>query len=204
VPSPESATPTNEGSSRTGGLSAAVASVMTPSEHRPLPGRWPGTAEQRGQAGNAGLSHPARMLEVVSRSRRRLAKGIKPGPDYRVRAPAALASPAERIARLGPSQVLERITRTRVQRDEAGAELAALIDHAVSLGIGWPDIAARLGVSRQAARQQYHRRHRDHAGEHSRPARPGASAAPPCNARSRCPPGAVAAGRAPQGCACLA
>jgi hypothetical protein len=34
----------------------------------------------------------------------------------------------------------------------------------VALGIGWPDIAARLGVSRQAARQHYQRRHGGEAG----------------------------------------
>ena len=87
-------------------------------------------------------------------------------PGYRHRAPAAPPAPGQRAARLSPSQVLERITRARLRRDEAETELAVLIDHAVSLGIGWPDIAARLGVSRQAARQQYHRRHRDHVAEH--------------------------------------
>jgi hypothetical protein len=70
------------------------------------------------------------------------------------------------MSRLGPAKVLERITRARIQRDELEQELAALIDHAVALGVGWPDIARHLGVSRQAARQQYHRRHRDHAAEH--------------------------------------
>jgi len=35
-----------------------------------------------------------------------------------------------------------------------------LIDHAVGLGIGWPEIASRLGVTRQAACQHYQRRHR--------------------------------------------
>jgi predicted transcriptional regulator len=57
--------------------------------------------------------------------------------------------------------VLERIRRARIQWEEAEAELALLVDRAVSLGIGWPDIARRLGVSRQAARQHYQRRHRD-------------------------------------------
>jgi hypothetical protein len=57
--------------------------------------------------------------------------------------------------------VLELIERARVAEQEAEAHLAVLIDHAVGLGIGWPEIAARLGVSRQAARQQYQRRHRD-------------------------------------------
>jgi predicted ArsR family transcriptional regulator len=57
--------------------------------------------------------------------------------------------------------VLERISQARLQRDALDAELALLIDHAVSLRIGWPDIAQRLGVSRQAARQHCQRRYRD-------------------------------------------
>jgi hypothetical protein len=48
---------------------------------------------------------------------------------------------AEQITRLSAAKVLERISRARLQRDELDAELALLIDHAVSLGIGWPDIA---------------------------------------------------------------
>jgi predicted ArsR family transcriptional regulator len=56
--------------------------------------------------------------------------------------------------------VLDRITRATLQQEELDAELAALIDHAVALGVSWPDIARRLGVSRQAARQHYQRRHR--------------------------------------------
>jgi|SRR5215470_13407105 len=104
----------------------------------------------------------------MSRSRRRLAKGIKPRPNYRMRASAAPPTPAERIARLSPVEVLERINRTKLQREELDAQLALLIDHAVALGVSWPQIARRLGVTRQAARQQYHRHHRDaeqaHAG----------------------------------------
>jgi hypothetical protein len=63
-------------------------------------------------------------------------------------------------------QVLERISRARIAREELDAELALLTDHAVALGAGWPEIATRLGVSRQAARQQYQRRHRDHQACH--------------------------------------
>ena len=96
----------------------------------------------------------------MSRSRRRLAKGIKPRPDYRPKA-SRPPHPAERIARLSPAQVLERISRARLQRDELDAELAMLIDHAVALRISWPQIAYHLRVTRQAARQHYHRRHRD-------------------------------------------
>jgi predicted transcriptional regulator len=62
---------------------------------------------------------------------------------------------------LSAVQLLERIERARLARDEAEAQLAALIDHSVGLGVGWPEIAARLGVTRQAARQHYQRRHRD-------------------------------------------
>jgi hypothetical protein len=100
------------------------------------------------------------MLGAVSRSRRS-AKRIKPRRDDRARVPVAQPGPVERIARLPAAKVLERIGQARLQRDELDAELTLLIDRAVSLRIGWPDIARRLGVSRQAARQQYQRRHRD-------------------------------------------
>jgi hypothetical protein len=59
--------------------------------------------------------------------------------------------------------VLERIEDARAAQQEAEAELAVLVDHAVTLGIGWPEIATRLGVTRQAARQHHQRRHRDSA-----------------------------------------
>jgi hypothetical protein len=103
----------------------------------------------------------------MSRSRRRLAKGIKPRPNYRVKTPAAPPSATERIARLSPAQVLERISRARLQREELEAELALLTDHAVNLGIGWPQIAVCLRVTRQAARQHYQRRHRSDVGRTS-------------------------------------
>ena len=61
---------------------------------------------------------------------------------------------------------MERIARVRLHQKELDTELAALIDHAVMLGIGWPDIAHRLGVTRQAARQRYQRRHHDDTAEH--------------------------------------
>ena len=70
---------------------------------------------------------------------------------------------AHQVSRMSSAQALERITRVRVAQQEAEAELAVLIDHAVGLGIGWPEIAIRLGVSRQAARQHCQRRHRDDA-----------------------------------------
>jgi predicted transcriptional regulator len=58
------------------------------------------------------------------------------------------------------AQVLEQMERTRIAQQRAEAALAKLVDQAVGLGIGWPEIAARLGVTRQAARQHYQRRHR--------------------------------------------
>jgi predicted transcriptional regulator len=64
---------------------------------------------------------------------------------------------------MSPPEVLERIERARLTREEAEAQLTMLVDQAVSMGIGWPEIAARLGVTRQAARQHYHRRHRNGA-----------------------------------------
>ncbi|HKA95333.1 MAG TPA: hypothetical protein VKD66_03625 [Streptosporangiaceae bacterium] len=103
----------------------------------------------------------------MSRSRRQ-AKRIKPRPDDPARGPAAPPGPAERIARLPAAKVLERISRARLQRHELDAELALLIDHAVNLGIGWPEIARCLGVSRQAARQHYQRHHRDGASRQDR------------------------------------
>jgi hypothetical protein len=87
-------------------------------------------------------------------------------PGYRHRAPAAPPTAGQRAAQLSPSQVLEKIARARIQQDDLEREQAALIDHAVTLGISWPDIARHLGVTRQAARQQHQRRHRHHADEH--------------------------------------
>ncbi len=64
---------------------------------------------------------------------------------------------------MSPPQVLDRIGRARVAQQRAEAELAALTDHAVELGLGWPKIATPLGVTRQAAGQHHQRRHRDGA-----------------------------------------
>jgi predicted transcriptional regulator len=69
-----------------------------------------------------------------------------------------------------PPELLERIERARLTREKADAELAVLVDRAVGMGIGWPEIAARLGVTRQAARQHYQRRHRHGASRQDRAA----------------------------------
>lgn len=99
----------------------------------------------------------------MSKSKRRPGPSVKQAQAWsglRHEAPSGPTRPAPRVSRLSPPQVLERIERARVARDKAEAELVVLIDHAVSLGIGWPEIAVKLGVTRQAARQHYERRHR--------------------------------------------
>jgi hypothetical protein len=109
------------------------------------------------------------MLDSMGKSKRRSGTRVKHGQSQRLqRAPAEPTGSAQRDTRLSAPQVLARIERARLARDEAETELAVLIDHAVDLGIGWPEIAARLGVTRQAARQQYQRRHRDSASRHDR------------------------------------
>jgi hypothetical protein len=65
------------------------------------------------------------------------------------------AAPSQRSS----TEILERLKRARSARDAADAELDALFDRAVGLGVGWPEIAEQLGVTRQAARQRYQRRH---------------------------------------------
>ena len=105
----------------------------------------------------------ARMLERMSKPKRRPSASTKHAQPDRRPAPAEPPAQAEQDSPVSPSQVLERIKYVRVAQQQAEAELAALVDYAVGLGIGWPEIAAQLGVTRQAARQHYQRRHRDGA-----------------------------------------
>jgi hypothetical protein len=70
-----------------------------------------------------------------------------------------LARSAQRPSQRSSTEILERLNRAESARDAAQAELDALVDRAVGLGIGWPEIAQQLGVTRQAARQRYQRRH---------------------------------------------
>src|SRR5215467_14887346 len=112
------------------------------------------------------------MLDSIGKSKRRSgprAKHVQ--PRWRQQMPAELAGSAGRGTHLSAPEVLEQIEHARHVRDEAEAELTTLIDHAVDQGIGWPEIAARLGVTRQAARQHYQRRHRDVAATRHRSAR---------------------------------
>ena len=106
------------------------------------------------------MSYLARMLDAMGKSKRR-SRGRHGRPGRQHQAPAEPASPAQRITPLSAAQALEQIERARLARDQVETELAVLIDHAVALGVGWPEIAARLGVTRQAARQHYQRRYPD-------------------------------------------
>jgi len=108
------------------------------------------------------LSYITCILDHVARAKRRAkpkARQIHQGqrPEGQAQPPG----PTKRISGLSPPQVLERIEDAKAAQQEAEAELAVLVDQAVILGIGWPEIATRLGVTRQAARQHYQRRHRD-------------------------------------------
>jgi hypothetical protein len=100
----------------------------------------------------------------MSKSKRRPAPKAQLEQSERRRPTAEPGRAAKRLARLSAPQLLDRIERTRLVRDGAEAELGVLVDQAVDLGIGWPEIAGRLGVTRQAARQQYHRRHHHRPG----------------------------------------
>ena len=66
---------------------------------------------------------------------------------------------AQQPTQRSSAETLEQLKRVRAARDKAESELDALVDRAVDLGIGWPQIAAGLGVTRQGARQRYQRRH---------------------------------------------
>ena len=101
------------------------------------------------------------MLDGMARPKRRARQRIQQAgrSAQAQREPLAAASAALPSSQRSVAEMLERLKRGRSARDEAEAKLDALVDRAVDLGIGWPEIAAQLGVSRQAARQRYRRRH---------------------------------------------
>ena len=108
------------------------------------------------------------MMDRMRRPKRQSDPRARQIQPDRGQPPAEPPSPARPVSRLSPSQVLERIRRARVAQQEAEAMVATLIDDAVGQGIGWPKIAAELGVTRQAARQHYQRRHCDDTSRHDR------------------------------------
>src|SRR5437868_7814794 len=82
---------------------------------------------------------PGRLECVPRRKRQPGPKARQAQQDQRRQAPAAGApGPAQRVSRMSAEQVLEQVGRVWVVQQEAEAELALLVDHAVGLGIGWP------------------------------------------------------------------
>ena len=109
------------------------------------------------------------MLDSVGKSKRRSGPRAKHVQSRsRQQESAEPAGMERRVTHLSAPQMLEQLEHARHVRDQAEAELATLIDDAVDQGIGWPEIAARLGVTRQAARQHYQRRHREDSSHKDR------------------------------------
>lgn len=69
-----------------------------------------------------GLSHPSRMLGSMGKSKRRSGPRVKQAqPRWRYQAPPEPADSAQRVTHLSAPQVLARIERARLARDEAEA-----------------------------------------------------------------------------------
>jgi hypothetical protein len=111
-------------------------------------------------------------LDRVARRKRQPSPRARQAQSHRRQQGTAAESPglAKEISQMSAAEALERIERARAAQHQAEAELALLIDHAITLGLAWPEIAVRLGVTRQAARQHYQRRHRAEADPKGRPA----------------------------------
>ena len=102
----------------------------------------------------------SRIIEGMSKPRRRATQKARQARSSQMAHNALnTAGSAQRPSPRAPTAILDRIKRARSARDAAEAELDAIVGRAVDLGIGWPEIAAQLGVTRQAARQRYRRRH---------------------------------------------
>jgi hypothetical protein len=102
----------------------------------------------------------------VSKSKQKAARRARKVQAAR-HATAPLPDPLKGVSHLPEAELLDQIRLARVDRDDAEADLAKLIDAAVSHGVGWPQIASQLGVTRQAARQQYQRRHAERVSDQS-------------------------------------
>jgi hypothetical protein len=116
-------------------------------------------------AGGIGRDNPhcpkRRIIDGMSKPRRRSRQKPRQArsgqPHHKaVEAAGATRRPSQQAS---AGEILDRLKRARSARDAAQAEVDVLVDGAVGLGIGWPEIAQELGVSRQAARQRYQRRH---------------------------------------------
>jgi len=56
-------------------------------------------------------------------------------------------------------RVTDKLAELVAERRDLDQKIAMQVDSLVRYGAGWPEIAAALGVTRQAARQAYTRRH---------------------------------------------
>lgn len=74
-----------------------------------------------------------------------------PVPRRREASPAAIAVAADSLT----CQLAALAERQRAAQVDVDGE----VDRLVAAGVGWPPIASALGVSRQAARQRWLRRH---------------------------------------------
>ena len=98
------------------------------------------------------LVGPSPHAGLVSKSKRKpVLRARKAQPDRRDQAPARPSGSPKRVTQLSDVELLEQIKQVRIERDDAETELAMLIDTAISQGLGWPQIASQLGVTRQAA-----------------------------------------------------
>lgn len=98
------------------------------------------------------------MLGDMGKPRRRTDQKAKQARSS-TKSPVDAVNSTRLHAQSSGGQIVEQLGRARSARDAAEAKLDAIVDRAVDLGVGWPEIAAQLGVTRQAARQRYHRRH---------------------------------------------
>lgn len=102
----------------------------------------------------------SRMIDGMSKPRRRSTQRARQARSSQTEYKSVdAAGSAQRPSQRSSTEILERLKRARSARDAAEADLDAVVDRAVDFGIGWPEIAAQLGVTRQAARQRYQRRH---------------------------------------------
>lgn len=100
------------------------------------------------------------MIDGMSKPRRRSTQRARQARSSQTEYKSVdAAGSAQRPSQRSSTEILERLKRAQSARDAADADLDAVVDRAVDFGIGWPEIAAQLGVTRQAARQRYQRRH---------------------------------------------
>jgi hypothetical protein len=72
---------------------------------------------------------------------------------------AATAAPIQHPLAPPPVANLDRLARLVDQARALHEQIDLEVDHLATTGVSWPVIATVLGVSRQAARQRYQRRH---------------------------------------------